>query len=312
MKSRSRRLAKTALAQLAPACVLLLAPLLSSCQTTPKPSDRAKVALAPAHYFDAKTGIYFPGALGKLYRKPIVRLEDKKPGLGLAITYRSFDARIDVFVYDLQASIIPVGIEPDVIRQSFESSLQDFKKATNSKLYRNLQLAPTGTIELAGLPFLHAKFTYHESLLPKEGQLLVAGVNGQILKIRAAKTQGSPTDLDRLLGYLGNAIVQSQRNGYGGIDDASYRAISQNLQTIDLADGLSETEAIAIAQIELVDSGQHNRYDATLARITENSLPNFAIVAFPPYPSASSPAAQPPVRIMVQTNGDAYRLATET
>jgi len=308
VKSSKRRTSKTAIAHIAITCGILLSFFLNACQTTNPPPARAKVELAPAHFFDAKTGIYFPGALGKLYRKPIINLENKSPGLGLAITYRSADARIDVFVFDLQASIIPTGVDSDVITQSFQSGLSDLQKASNTRLYRNLQISPSSTTELAGSPFLQAKFTYHESLLPKEGQLLLAGVNGQILKIRASKTQGSPTDLNRLLGHIGTAIQQSRGNGYGGIDTTSYRSISRTLESIDLADGLSPTEAIAIAQIELVNNRQHNRFDATTAQLVEDKLPQFAIVAISPYPNRSSPATRPPIRVIVQQNGDAYLL----
>ncbi|MBK1880143.1 hypothetical protein [Pelagicoccus mobilis] len=311
MKSSPRQQAKSAYAHFALLCGLILAAFLSSCETAPKPPPPRKVELAPAHYFDAKTGIYFPGALGRLYRKPIVNLENKTPGLGLAITYHSSDARIDVFVFDLQASIIPTGTEPEVIQQSFQSAIEDLEKAARTKPYRNLQIGPQQTARLSSTAFLQSEFQYDESLLAKEGQLLLSGVNSQILKIRAVKTLGSSIDFDRLLGYLGQAIARSQQSGYGGIDNQSYQNISRSLQSIDLSDGLSQAEAIAIAQIELVNRKRHNRYDATSARVIESGLPQFAIVAFAPYPSVNTASSPQSIRVLVRQNGEADLLSIE-
>lgn len=302
----------SASARAATLCLVVLAVLLAGCQTTTPSKSRPRVEIAPAPYFDSKTGIYFPGALGKLFRKPIVRLEEKTPGLGLAITYISSDARIDVFVFDLQASIIPTGTDPLVVQQSFQTSIEDLQKAASKKLYRNLQIGPESDSKLSGLPFLQASFSYDEAILPKEGQIWVAGINGQILKIRAAKTRGSPTDIGRLLGYIGQAIKRSQQNGYNGIDEASFRSISQSLEAIDLSNGLSPAEAIAIAQIELVNNGRHNRFDASTATISTDNLPQSATVTIAPYPSQAAQTPLAPIQIRVLRNGDATLLSTDS
>src|SRR5690606_7400881 len=117
------------------------------------------------------------------------------------------------------------------------------------------------TVSIGGYTFLHARFSYGENLLLRDAHLLVAGVNGQTIKIRAALNQPATLDLWRSLGYVASAIAQSHRNGYGGIDPDQIAAIESELAQIDLANGLQPREAVAIAQIELLERKLHNRFD---------------------------------------------------
>lgn len=263
-------------------------------------SPKTDIDLTPAPYFDEKTGIYFPGTLGPLKRRPVVNLEDRSPGLGLAISYRNESARVDVFVYDLQASIIPQGIDSPVIHDNFQQAIADLKKATRG---RSLELGTPSQRTIVSTSFLEQPFSYSESLVPKSGQILVSGVNSQILKIRTAKETSSSIDLDTTLGYLGQAIRQSQRNGYGGISNSSYQTIRSGLAAIDLSDGLSETEAISIAQITLIENELHNRYDAASATVIATNFPTSAVAAFDPFPTEPARYVSSPLLIEVHRDG---------
>ncbi|MDQ8199984.1 hypothetical protein QEH56_17605 [Pelagicoccus enzymogenes] len=292
-------------------CLMALAGLLTSCTQVNVVNPQTNLELAPAPYFDDTTGIYFPGALGPLFRRPVIELEEKSPGLGLAISYRNPEARIDVFVYDLQASVIPSGTDSEVIRKSFQDALADLQLATSKRIYSQLEVAPPTIHKIGGTAFNHATFQYTEGLVPKQGELYVAGVNSQILKIRTAKRLGSSIDIPRLLAYLGQTIEQSRLAGYGGISNEDFKRISAELGQINLDDGLSANEAISIAQIELVGNKLHNRYDVTRHRIIDpGALPDSATVIFSPYPSnATKPL--PPALVSVRKTGRAELLDTQ-
>lgn len=298
-KDPRKRLAILSLAVLA---------LLASCAQVKVPNPRTNVRLAPAPYFDNKTGIYFPGALDMLYRQPVVDLEERSPGLGLAISYRHQRAKLDIFVYDLQASVIPTGIDSPVIRQSFEEALADLRKATDKRLYTNLQLHETGTVTLAGREFLHARFSYGEDMLLRDGHLLVCGVNGQIVKIRSSMGRPAAVDVWRTFGYLAQSIEQSRRNGYGGLRTAEMKRIESSLAEIDLGDGLNDREAIAIAQMEIVRQKRHNRYDTTSAEILRSHLQNRVRVRFSRYPTEPAIPVDSDLFVLVSSDGNAQLL----
>lgn len=307
----SQRLRRFARSLIAVCGLIAVAGAFTSCTQVKVVNPNTNLELAPAPYFDNTTGIYFPGALGPLFRRPVVELEEKAPGLGLAISYRNPEARIDVFVYDLQASVIPKGTDSDVIAKSFRDAIADLNLAANKRIYSQLSISPSTVATIGQTEFNHARFEYSEGLVPKEGELYVAGVNSQILKIRTAKRLGSDIDIPRLLAYLGQSIQQSQLNGYGAISTSDYKRISSQLANIDLDDGLSAAEAISIAQTELVGNKLHHRYDTMSGKvIDEATLPLSAIVLFAPYPSrAASPL--PPVLIAVRNTGRAELLDTQ-
>ncbi len=288
-----------------------LSGIFTSCTQVNVVNPETNLELAPAPYFDNTTSIYFPGALGPLFRRPVIELEEKSPGLGLAISYRNQEARIDVFVYDLQASVIPSGTDSDVIKKSFHDAIDDLHLATSKRIYTQLNIEDASVREIGQTNFKHTRFHYSEGLVPKEGELYVAGVNSQILKIRTAKRLGSAIDMPRLLSYLGQTIEQSRLRGYNGISNDDYKRISEQLSSINLDDGLDEEEAIAIAQIELVGNKLHNRYDATRAKILDPiTLPKSATVIFSPFPS-SSPNKLAPAIISVRGTGRAELLETQ-
>lgn len=282
--------------------------LLSSCSQVNVLNPQTNLELAPAPYFDNTTGIYFPGALGPLFRRPVVKLEERSPGLGIAVRYQNKETRIDVFVYDLQASIIPTGTDSHVINKSFEDAIADLKLAATKRIYSQLEIADPKHKSLAQTSFIHTSFNYTEGLSPKQGELFVAGINSQILKIRTSKRLGSSIDTTRLLAYLGHAIEQSRRNGYGGVSTADYERISKQLALIDLSNGLSENEAISIAQIELVKNKQHNRYDATSASAQSSDLPESMTISFSQRPTTPARFTPTPLRIKVRSDGSAQML----
>ena len=312
MIPRSQSVRKIGRRLVAAGCLGALAGVFTACTQVKVANPETNLELAPAPYFDDTTGIYFPGALGPLFRRPVIDLEEKTPGLGLAISYRNAEARIDVFVYDLQASVIPSGIDSEVARKSFQDALSDLQLATSKRIYSQLQIGAHATSNVGKTPFKHAHFQYADGLVPKEGELYVAGVNSQILKIRTAKRRGSALDMSRLLAYLGQSIEQSRLRGFDGISNEDYTRISAELGQIELDDGLSAAEAISIAQIELVGKKLHNRYDATVNRIIDpTTLPHFATVIFSPYPS-NAPQALPPVQISVRKTGRAELLDSQS
>lgn len=294
------------------ACGLLaLSGILTSCNQVKVANPKTNLELAPAPYFDDITGIYFPGALGPLFRRPVIELEEKSPGLGLAISYRNPEARIDVFVYDLQASVIPSGTDSDVIQKSFRDAIADLQLAASKRIYTQLEIGNSKIHSIRSTKFNHTSFQYSEGLVPKEGELYVAGVNSQILKIRTAKRLGSSIDISRLLAYLGQNIEQSRLRGFSGVSTEDFERISAELREINLDDGLSAAEAISIAQIELVGNKLHNRYDVTATKIIDPAtLPDFATVLFSPYPSNSSKSL-PPALISVRRTGRAELLDTQ-
>ncbi|MDQ8201634.1 hypothetical protein [Pelagicoccus sp. SDUM812003] len=279
--------------------------LLSSCAQVKVANPKTNLELAPAPYFHTETGIYFPGALDELFRQPIVLLEERSPGLGVAISYRNNHARLDVFVYDLQASVIPVGIDSEVIEDSFQNAIDDIRKATKRRIYSNFVLRETGTRTLAGTDFLYADFTYGEDLFQKDGHLLVAGVNGQIIKIRSSITIPSDHDVWRAIGYLARAIEQSRRRGYGGLTLAEFESIRESLARIDLSDGLQEQEAISIAQMELVNRKRHHRFDPKTATLLETDDSSEQRVQFSQYPSAHDTPMPSLVTVEISPDGRA-------
>lgn len=291
---------------------LLVATLLSSCSLIPNPKPDPALQLSPAPFYDAKTGIYFPGSIGSLHRQPIVDLEKRSPGLGFAVSYRDPNAKLDVFVYDLQASVIPTGTDSDVIQRSFEEAIGDISRAADRGVYNRFQLHEQGPIELGEQPFLHARFSYLERAVAKDAYLLVTGVNGQILKLRAAIARPSEFDVWRAFGHFANSMEQSRQNGYGGISRERLRQIEQALERIALGDGLQEDEARAIAQMELINLKLHNRFDAeTAAVLAVESNNDQTLVRFEAYPT-SPPRLEPQYVIMgVARNGEATLLSKD-
>lgn len=292
--------------------MLALIAYFSGCTSVKVPNPRTNLTLAPAPYFDEKTGIYFPGAIGSLFRHPIINLENRSPGLGLAISYRSESARIDVFVYDLQASIIPTGVDAPVIQESFQQAIADVERAAGKRVYSQLQMGESSTREYAGNTFLHIPFTYTESLVPRSGQILLSGINSQILKIRATLNHGSDADMERFIAYLGQAIRQSQRNGYGGIPNPAYQKIRASLAQINLEDGLAKSEAISIAQIALVENDFHNRYDVSSATVAASNLSTALKVSFTQYPTQPERVVETPLQILVSLDGSVIILNADT
>ncbi|MBC2606866.1 hypothetical protein [Pelagicoccus albus] len=280
----------------------------TSCSHIPTPKPTRNFDLTPAPYFDTKTGIYFPGALGSLNRSPVVELEKRKPGLGIAISYHNEEARVDIFVYDLQASIIPAGIDSPVVIESFLEAINDLHVAERRRVYSQLDITPERSELLIASPFLEADFSYQETSGPKSGKLLLAGINGQLLKIRAVKSADSELSLDQLLYPIGRAIIHSQTNGYGGVSNTDYQKISNALGAIDLSDGLSSSEAISIAQIELARSGKHNRYDVTSAKVVQMDESQVIIVEFEQFPTTPPRQQDTPLRIAITPSGNAYTL----
>ncbi len=285
----------------------LAATLLSACATPRTPSPKPNVRLAPAPYYDTRTGIYFPGSLETLYRLPIVDLEGKTPGLGTAISYRDPAAKIDIFVYDLQASVIPNGIEAPIVTQSFDAAIDDIAKAAAKGIYTNYQLLERDVVSIGPYDFLHARVSYGENLLLRDAHLFVAGVNGQILKIRAAMNQPATLDLARALGYVADAIARSQRNGYGGLDPQQIDAIDDELARIDLSDGIQPREAIAIAQIELIRRRLHHRFDAANAAVGQRD--GAIEVTFQAYPSTPPRVIPSFVTFAIDENAHAQLVA---
>lgn len=302
-KSLTRSAAALA-ARLALAATLLL---VASCSTHKTPKLKPNVRLAPAPYYDDATGIYFPGAIGTLHRLPIVHLEDKTPGLGLAISYRDTEAKIDIFVYDLQASVIPVGIDAPVIQDSFESAIKDIERAAQKGIYTNYQLLERNEITLGQVQFLHARMTYGENLLLRDAHLLVAGVNGQILKIRSNVAQPSDLDVWQAFGHIANTIAQSWRNGYSGLDSQQIEVIEAQLEEIDLSDGLQTNETIAIGQIELVHQKLHNRFDPETGEVAPTPGER-ATVRFHAYPTIPPRVAPRFVEFAIDDDGNAELL----
>lgn len=285
---------------------LLVATLLSSCSLVPNPKPDPAFQLSPAPFYDSKTGIYFPGSIDSLHRQPVVDLEKRSPGLGFAVSYRDPNAKLDVFVYDLQASVIPTGTDSEVIRRSFQEAIADISRAADRGVYSNFQLHEQGPIELGAQQFLHARFSYSERAVEKDAYLLVAGVNGQILKLRAAIARPSEFDVWRAFGHFANSVEQSRQNGYGGVSPEQLKQIEHALERITLGDGLQEDEAQAIAQMELINQKLHNRFDAeTAAVLALGSNNSHTLVRFQAYPT-TPPRLEPQFVIMaVARNGEA-------
>ncbi len=283
--------------------LLLLGALLASCSSTKKVNTN--IRLAPAPYYDSLTGIYFPGAIESLYRLPIAHLEDKTPGLGVAISYRDQRTKIDIFVYDLRASVIPTGIDAPVIAESFQSAIDDIARAAERGIYSNYQLLERDVAQLGQQRFLHARATYGENLLLRDAHLLVAGINGQIVKIRASMTQPSDFDVWRAFGHLANNIAQSRRNGYGGLSAAALAEIETALAAIDLDDGLQAPEAVAIAQMDLVTRKLHTRYDAETGRVVDQSDSRGRVaVEFDAFPTEPPRLAPKRVVFAIESDGE--------
>ena len=288
--------------------LLLVSILIAACGTPRTPSVKPKVALAPAPYFDNKTGIYFPGQIGSLYRQPIIYLEEKSPGLGFAVSYRSDEAKIDIFVYDLGASVIPVGPDSKIAKQNFKDALENIRKATDRRIYSNFKLVDQTELVFAKQSFHYARVSYEENLLLKDSHLLLSGLNNQILKIRATINASSNFDFWRALDRIADAIAQSRRAGYGGITLYQLEDIERRLASLSLRDGLSESEAILIAQAELLEREYHNRFDVAqpaLARNPHSGGFKIEFIAYEQSPPVSTPAR---IAFLVMSDGKTYLL----
>ena len=232
--------------------------------------------------------------------------------VSLAVTYRDANTKFDVFLYDLRASVIPTGIRGSVIQQSFKYAIDDLESASQRGLYSGFRLRENRKVQLGSQPFLHARFSYGEDLLLKDGHLLVAGVNGKILKIRATLTQPTHFDVWRAFGHFANSIEQSRPNGYGGVNPASLLQLEQALTAVDPRDGLSAEEAQAIAQMQIVPLKLHNRFDVeTAATVGGSGGHGHQLVRFAAFPTAPARVEPRFLTIAIATDGQAYMLSMD-
>jgi len=118
--------------------------------------------------------------------------------------------RIDIFVYDLLEPAIPSGVEAPLIVESFQAAIADLRQAEAKRLYGQLSIGEAGQRALGERRFLHVHFSYVESLKPKEGELLVAGVNSQIIKIRSARRRNAALSFQEAYDGLAAAISRSR------------------------------------------------------------------------------------------------------
>jgi hypothetical protein len=71
-------------------------------------------------YLHSATGMEFPPALGEMQLSGIADYEEKHPGLGVALRYDDRKSvKVDVYIYNLQQSSIPDGIQSGEIRSHF-------------------------------------------------------------------------------------------------------------------------------------------------------------------------------------------------
>ncbi len=284
-------------------CIAAAGLLAASCNQLQIKSPKTDINISPAPYFDNKTGIYFPGSLGGMRRQPTVYLENRSPGLGVAISYRDRDSKLDVFVYDLQASVIPIGVDSPVIQRSFQDAIADIDRAAQRRLYSDLTLHETETITLGGQPYLHAHVSYRENDLQKDGHLLLSGINGQIVKIRSSVVRSSEFNLWRALGYLARAIEQTRYNGYGGLSQEQFAKLEDRLRNVEIRDGIDDLEALALAQMELVKRQRHNRFDTSTAEISSSKAPGQVIVRFYGFPTTPALPVRSSLLVAVNDNG---------
>lgn len=249
------------------------------------PRRNPDLRITPAPYFDSKTGIYFPGSIGFLHRQSVVQLEEKSPGLGAALSYRDTTSKLDIFTYDLKAPLIPTGIDSTIVKNSFTEGISNIQKADTNGIYSNLKITSTDTITIAAQEFLHAQFSYGENLLQKDAHLFISGVNGQILKFRVTLTNPSKFNIERAIQILEIVILQSRRNGYNGITQKEFTTIEQALGAINLTNGLAESEAIAIAQMKLINEKYHTQFNPTKGEAIKNQETGVFTIQFQSYPT---------------------------
>ncbi|MCH6255460.1 hypothetical protein MLD52_02790 [Puniceicoccaceae bacterium K14] len=230
--------------------------------------------LAPQDYREKYTGLTFPPKILEMAVAAIKDYEQENPGLGKGISYRAPNSKLEFYIYDLQAAIIPNGTKSEAITKAFESAIADVRSTADSGFYKNFSIETSNEIELGDHSFLHSRFAYSEELIAKESHLLVTGFNTQIVKIRLTLSEKNFSILDLSLTnnpftserkqafqQIAKIFKDSKTLGYTGVSLEQIQSLQENLQKVNTDDGISTNEAITIAQIELINKGYAHTWD---------------------------------------------------
>ncbi|MEM9157663.1 MAG: hypothetical protein AAGB46_01340 [Verrucomicrobiota bacterium] len=249
--------------------------VLSGCRTISPTSEPKLLPLPkplPDGHQDGDSQVRFPGSIGEMHLQAITDYESSTPGLGVGLSYRGRDTKLEIFVYSNGANLVPNGIEPPIVQEAFANAIGDVEEAVDENRYADYRLLSYRIKDLGNHLFLKAEFSYSEQLAEKRSLLYVTGFNTRIVKIRITTQVDKESslrerifDIEEDISFL---FLRAQRQGLVGITQAQAIAIQKSMLLINLADGLQAAEALTIAQLEIINrklAGKWNVLKATLA-----------------------------------------------
>jgi hypothetical protein len=155
-------------------------------------------ASAQTSYHSAPLGITFPAELGGFRFVRTTDFEQRQRGLGTGVYYNHqapFIA-VDIFIYD-KTERVPSGHEPAAIVAEAQQALADIHAVAASGLYADVKVhqGPTacraggGVYQCVSLDYLRTP--KDQPAVPTRSLLLVTGVKGNYVKLRASWPQES-------------------------------------------------------------------------------------------------------------------------
>lgn len=292
---------------------------LFGCQSPPEQPTIAKLNTSPPiespHFYrETATGLLFPQEILDMAVSNINDYEIEKPGLGKGISYRSTDNKLEFYVYDLGAAIIPNGIDNQAIQGAYRAAIADIKRTANTGLYKNFTIEDSKAIELGGHPFLHTRFGYSENLAAKESHLIISGFNTQIVKIRFTLSKkdfsikdlslsNNPFTSDRkqVLQQISDIVEDGNRRGFVGISNDALTDLQNRLSAVNLDDGITPEEAITIAQVELINKGYATKWNVMQhVDISLSAVSNYQLS----FPIRDRESKLDTIQVWISENGD--------
>lgn len=255
--------------------LLIAIVFLSGCQSPSIVTVSEKPVPPPIpDYREKDTGLVFPAQILEMAVTSINDYELESPGLGKGISYRDPANKLEFYIYDLQAAIIPNGVNNEAIQSAYQTALIDVQATAKSGFYHNFSFENAREIELGGHPFLYSRFAYNEELIAKESHLLITGFNTQIVKIRLTLSEkdfsikdlsltNNPFTSEKKQAFqqIANIIADARSRGFTGVSTEEIHELQSNLQSVNIDDGITELEAITIAQVELINKGFANEWN---------------------------------------------------
>ncbi len=156
-------------------------------------------------------GFEIPAELGGFSKRREILYEDKQPGTGIGISYRSDFGKVDLYIYDYCEKIISDGVDSAVVKAAFSHALENVKTMEQNKIYKiEATMKGQGFFlpEEKRFPFLLAIYVlnYPDGALD-DSFLHVLGRKNKIIKLRASFRGLSGEEKERRIKILWKAVA---------------------------------------------------------------------------------------------------------